>query len=132
MPSHQRVRALVAEVERGRIFEAIDAFYADDVVMQENLGPATAGKAANVERERAFLAGIARLDRYQAQGIVVDGDRAVIHWIADFLGTDGKQYHFDQLALQTWRGEGDDARIVHERFVYDPGSLVVGGAAAAA
>lgn len=27
---------------------------------------------------------------------------------------------FDQLALQTWRGEGADARITHERFVFDP------------
>jgi len=124
MPTPDRVRDLVAHVERGQIFEALDAFYAADVVMQENTQPPTVGKSANVERERAFLAGIARLDRYHATAILVDGERAVINWVADFVGTDGRHYHFDQLALQTWRGEGDAARIVQERFVYDSASIV--------
>lgn len=58
----------------------------------------------------------------------VDGDRAAINWILDYVGTDGKRYHFDQIALQTWRGQGDDAQIVHERFVYDSATLVLSDA----
>lgn len=61
---------------------------------------------------------------YRAAAVVVDSDRAVIHWVADFLGTDGRRYHMDQVALQTWRGERNGARIVYERFVYDPTTLV--------
>jgi len=125
MLTHHRVHDLVAHVQRGEIFEALKAFYADDVVMQENLQPPTVGKHANLERERAFHATVARLDRSEAKLVLVDGDHAVIHWTIDYLGTDGKYYHFDQIALQTWRGEGDEAQIVHERFVYDPATLVV-------
>lgn len=127
MPSPTRVRSLVTQVERGEIFEALNTFYAPHVVMQENTGPETRGLPANIEREKAFLGSIAKLDRYEAQAVVVDGDHAVINWIADFVGTDGKRYHFDQLAFQTWEGEGDDARIVRERFVYDSASLVTAG-----
>ncbi len=119
-----RVQQLVLHVERGAIFEALDAFYADNVRMQENIQPATHGKAANVEREKQFLSGIAELHGYRAASVLVDGTRSVINWVADFRGTDGKQYHFDQLAVQEWDDDGPDAHIVYERFVYDSASLV--------
>ncbi len=50
-----RVHAIVTAVEQGRALEAFETFYADDVVMQENLMPPTVGKAADRERvtERA-------------------------------------------------------------------------------
>jgi hypothetical protein len=59
--------------------------------MQENTQPPTVGKPANLERERAFLASVARLDRYEAAFVLVDEDHAVINWVTDFLGTDGKR-----------------------------------------
>jgi ketosteroid isomerase-like protein len=116
------IDTLTALVARGAIMEAFEQFYADDVVMGENTGAPTVGKRANRERERAFVAFLARLDRYEARSVVVDeaGGRAVIHWIADFVGTDGVRYHYDQLAHQVWR----DGRIVEERFYYDSASLV--------
>jgi ketosteroid isomerase-like protein len=127
MPSRERVRDLVAYVERGRILEAIDEFYADDVVMQDNHAPPTVGKAANREREQAFAALIAEVHENRAAAVLVDGDRAVINWRFDFTGTDGTRYRFDQLAFQSWKGD----RIVNERFYYDSATLVVGEAKAA-
>ena len=127
MPSRERVQDLVAYVERGQILEAIDEFYADDVVMQDNHNPPTVGKAANREREREFGAMIAEVHENRAAAVLVDGDRAVIHRRFDFTGTDGKRYRFDQLALQTWKND----KIVSERFYYDSATLVVGEAKAA-
>ena len=121
MPTRQRVRDLIAYVERGRFADGIDAFYADDVVMQDNLAQPTVGKAANLERERGFEAYIATLHESRALDVIVDGDRVVIHWLLDFTGTDGKRSRIDQLAYQLWRGD----EIVRERFVYDPGTLAV-------
>ncbi len=123
MPTHAQVRALVAHVEAGRILEAIDAFYADDVVMQDNLGAPTVGRAANRARLAGNAAGIREVHEHRARRVLVDGDGAVIHWLFDFSLADGTRLRFDQLALQTWRGEGPDARIVHERFVFDPTTL---------
>ena len=115
MSIQERVRSLVALVERGRFAEAIEQFYGDGVVMRDNLDPPTVGKAANLERERGFERYIARLHESRADAVLVDGDRAVIHWHLDFTGVDGVRSRFDQLALQRWEG----GRVVEERFFYD-------------
>ena len=119
MPTEQRVRDLIAYVERGDFPEAIERFYDEHVVMRDNLNPPTVGRAANIERERAFKSYIAALHESRAKDVLIDGDRVVINWILDFTGTDGKRTRFDQLALQRWQGD----RIVEERFVYDSASL---------
>ena len=119
MPTTERVRDLITYVEQGRFPEAIEKFYADKVEMRDNLAAPTVGRAANVERERNFVAYIAQLHESRAAEVLVDGDRVVIHWMLDFTGRDGKRFHYDQLAYQLWEGD----RIVRERFVYDPGTI---------
>ena len=119
MPARERVQDLITHVEQGRILEAFEEFYADDVVMQENTAPSTTGKAANAKREAEFLAGVKQVYENRAVSFVVEGDRAVIHWIFDFTAHEGRRYRMEQVASQTWRGD----HIVHERFYYDSASL---------
>lgn len=119
MPSRARVDELIAYVQRGAILDALREFYADDVVMQENVNPPTVGLAANLGREGAFVASIAEVHECRAPSVVLEGDRVVIHWIFEYTGTDGGRYRFDQLSHQTWRGD----RIVAERFFYDAAAL---------
>jgi ketosteroid isomerase-like protein len=118
MPSKKRVEELVGYVHSGRVLEAIDRFYAADVAMQENTAPAVVGKAANRERERAFFDGVT-VHENTAKSVVVDGDHAVINWLLEFTGADGKRYRLDQVAFQTWKNE----HIAHERFIYDTASI---------
>ena len=119
MSTRDRVQQLIARAERWQILDAMTEFYADDVVMQENLNPPTIGLTANLERERAFVASIAKVNEMRAQAVVVDGDRAVINWRQDLVTTNGQRLYFDQLSFQLWK----DGKIVSERFVYDPSSL---------
>ena len=112
----QRIDDLIAYFREGRLAAALEEFYADDVTMQENLSPPTVGKRANVEREAGFERYVAQWHHARARSVLVDGNRAVIHWDYAFTGADGKRFHFDQLALQEW----EDGRIVRERFFYDP------------
>ena len=118
MPTKQRVQDLVAHVEQGKILEAMEEFYAEDVVMQESNGAATAGKQANIERERAFFGSIT-VHQQRALSVVVDGDRSTINWLFEYSDGEGKRWRMDQLAYQTWRGD----QIVHERFYYDSAGL---------
>src|SRR4051812_27885450 len=104
MPTKQRVQELVEYVESGRIIDAIDRFYADDVSMQENSAAPVVGKAANRERERAFFASVT-VHQNRARSIVADSDHAVISWLLEFTGADGKRYRLDQLAFQTWKND---------------------------
>ena len=115
-----RVQDLVAYVVQGRILEAFEEFYADDVVMQENTAPPTVGKAANRDREKEFVASVAQVHEVDARSIIVDGNQAAIYWVFDYTGKNGVRVRMDQIAHQTWR----DGRIVAERFFYDTASLV--------
>jgi hypothetical protein len=120
-----KVRQLVALVEAGQITEAIETFYAPDVAMQENLAPAVVGREANIARERAFFGSIT-LHQNTARSVIVGKDGAVINWLLDFTGGDGKRYVIDELAIQQWK----DGRIIHERYVYDSASIANERAAA--
>jgi ketosteroid isomerase-like protein len=118
MPTKQRVLDFVAHVERGDIIPALERFYADDVVMQQTDGTTTAGRDANIARERDFFGSIT-VHQHRAISVVVDGDRAAINWLLEFTGGDGVRYRMDQIAFQTWRGD----RIAHERFFYDAAGI---------
>ena len=113
-----QVDHLVALVEQGRMLEAIQTYYGDDVAMQENLDAPTVGLAANIERERAFF-GSLRSVKFRAASVFVEGNRAAINWIFDYTTAEGQRYRLDQVALQTWR----DGRVTHERFIYDTATL---------
>ena len=127
MTTRDQVTRLVRYVEANRILDALDEFYDDEVSMQDNLNAPVVGKAANRERERAFFGSIT-VHQNRALSVVVDGDQAVIHWLFEFTGSDGKRYRMDQLSYQDWK----DGRIVKERFYYDSARIVDESVTAAA
>jgi len=120
MSIKQQVNDLVSLVEQGRMIEAIEKYYDEDVAMQENLGAPIVGLATNLERERAFYGSLRAL-QFKAASVLVEGNRAVINWVFDFTAADGKQFHMDQIAVQTWR----NGKLIHERFIYDTATLAV-------
>ena len=115
-----RVRDLVSYIQNGRIIEAMNEFYADDVRMQENNNPPTVGLAANVERERQFVNSVRQWKGFTVEAVAVDANRSktLVQSTLEFDGVDGKNYRSDQVAVQTWR----DGKIVHEKFYYDTGA----------
>ncbi len=86
--------------------------------MRENHGLPTVGKAANLERERAFFDAI-QVHEHRARAFAVAGDFATIEWIVEFTAPNGQRVRLEQVAVQRWR----DGRIVDERFYYDPAPL---------
>ena len=113
-----QVLDLIRLVENGQMLEAIKTYYGEDVVMQENVSPPTAGFAENYARESAFY-GSLRSAKFTLASLVIEGDRAVLNWVFDYTTGDGQQYHMDEIAIQTWR----DGKVVHERYVYDTATL---------
>jgi ketosteroid isomerase-like protein len=119
MPKRERVEALIAMVEAGRYVEAIEAFYAEDATMQENLQPPRGPRSKLVEGERRMLAAHQAARTEPGSNYYVDGDTAVIRWAFVFTRKDGTSFRMEELALQRWQGD----RIVEERFFYDPAQL---------
>jgi ketosteroid isomerase-like protein len=120
------VGELVSYIQNGRIIEAMHEFYADDVRMQENNSPPTTGLAANVERERQFLAYVKQWKGVDVDAVAVDAarGRTLVQSRLEFEAVDGKTVKMDQVAVQTWR----DGKIVHEKFYYDTGAAPAGAA----
>ncbi len=120
MSTRERALQLIEYVRQGRIPEAIQEFYTEDAVMQENRQPPTVGRAANLAREQAFAASIERFHEVRAVSVSVDGDQVLIEWIFDYTLRDGQRIRMEEVAQQTWR----DGRIVRERFFYDSATLL--------
>jgi ketosteroid isomerase-like protein len=115
-----QVLDLISLVEKGQMLEAMNRYYAENVAMQENVSPPSVGFAENYAREEAFYGSLQALN-FNLVSVVVEGDRAVINWVFDYTTADGTSYRMDEIAIQTWR----DGKIVHERYIYDTGSLAV-------
>jgi ketosteroid isomerase-like protein len=115
-----QVLDLINLVEQGQMQEAMNRYYAENVAMQENVSPPTVGFAENYARETTFYGSLKAFD-FTLVSVVVEGDRAVINWVFDYTTADGTPYRMDEIAIQTW----EDGKVVHERYVYDTGSLAV-------
>ena len=111
-----RVDTLNTMIQQGRIMDAMDEFYADDVVMAENDAEPTVGLAANLERERDFVNNT-QWHGLELQDVVVNGDTSMVRWWLDFTNSNyGQRLAFTQVAFQRWV----EGKIVEERFYYSP------------
>jgi hypothetical protein len=125
MPDPVILEHFIALVESNKHDEAIERFYADEATMQEDLLPPRRGKPALVDRERAVMARLARMQSRCVRPVFVSDDHVVIRWIFEFVGTDGTPFYRDELAYQRWECN----KIVEERFYYDPGQAKPAGVA---
>jgi ketosteroid isomerase-like protein len=110
-----RVAELLRYIQSGRIIEAMNEFYAEDTVMQENRNVPTRGLAANIEREKQFLSQVKEWRGFEATATAVNGDVSFIESTMDFVATTGAEVHLEQVSVARWR----DGKIVSERFYYD-------------
>ncbi len=109
-----RIHELLDYVRNGRIMDAMQEFYDDEVVMEEPAYGKTVGLAANLAREQQFVDSVAQFKGFETPAVTVGNDRSCYENIMDWTGSDGTEVHVEQVAVQRWR----DGKIVHERFYY--------------
>ena len=97
--------------------EAMEEFYADDVVMEEPTYGRTVGLAANLERERAFVASVKEFRGFEARHVGVGENVSFYENAMDWVDVEGNAIHVEQVSVAEWR----DGKIVRERFYYDRG-----------
>lgn len=114
MTNRNLVQLMNQMILDGKMLEAFETFYADDVVMQENDQPPTVGKAANRERELAMLKGIVEFRAAKVLAVGDAGEKTFVEWFNDFTHGQYGVRKGHQVAVQTWK----DGKIVHERFYY--------------
>lgn len=116
--SHPNVRLhqLLDHVRQGKIMEAMNEFYADDVVMQEPRYGKTVGLPANLTREQQFVDSVAEFKNFETPRVAIGENVGFYENIMDWTTTDGQEIHVEQLVVQQWNADG---KITHERFYYD-------------
>ena len=112
----QRVDALKAYINEGKIIEAMEEFYADDVVMQENTEEPTRGLEANIEREKQFLSIVKewKWTKWDATAINDRENTSFVEYSFEFVNKEGESVVYNQVSVQRWR----EGRIVSERFYH--------------
>ena len=117
MNLQQRLNDLFSYIRQGKIIEAMNEFYDQDIVMQENTNPPTKGLAANIEREKQFMSGVKELKGFTIIASGVGDNVTFYESTADIVTTSGVPVHTEQVAVAKWQ----NGKIVHERFYYDTG-----------
>jgi hypothetical protein len=99
----------------GKILDAFDKFYADDVVMQDNDYPARVGKEINRQFEEGFVNGLTEFRGAKVVNTIISDDLAVVEWWFDYTHKEFGTRNYTQLAVQRWKG----GKIVEEKFYYN-------------
>jgi len=111
-----RLHDLLTYIQAGRLLDAINEFYAEDVVMQENTQPPTVGRQTNLERERHFLSTVKEWRGFEVISQGAGNNVTFYETVMDWIGTDGTPVHVEQFVVAKWH----DGKIVHERFYHNP------------
>jgi len=100
----------------GKMMEAFEKFYADDVTMQENSEEPRVGKATNREFEKQFMENVEEFHgmKLNATAFTEDGEIAMNYWDMDVTFKGAPRKKTSQVAVQKWK----DGKIVKERFFY--------------
>ena len=113
------LRTLVDELNQmileGKILEAFDKFYADDVVMQDNNYPQSVGKEICRQAEEAFVNGLTEFRGAKVVNTLVSDGIVAVEWWFDYTHKDFGEKNYTQIALQRWK----NGQIVEEKFYYN-------------
>ena len=101
-------------VLQGKALEAFEKYYHDDVIMQENDGSPTIGKAANRQREIEFFSSITEFRSARPLKITVGENVSMVQWQYDYTHKDWGVRNYSQVSVQEWR----DGKIIREQFFY--------------
>ena len=113
----QRLQDLLTHIRQGKVIEAMNEFYDQDTVMQENANRRTKGLAANIEREKQFMSGVKEWKGFNVTPLGVGDNVTFYEATADYITTNGQAMHLEEVSVAKWK----NGKIVHERFYYDTG-----------
>lgn len=96
------VDALNQKILEGKILEAFEEYYAEDVVMQDNDYPARVGKEVNRQYEEGFVNGLTAFRGARVINTIISDGIAVVEWWMDFTHKDYGDRNYTQVSVQRW------------------------------
>ena len=110
----QKLEDLNQLVISGRLLDAFEKYYHEDVEMQENELAPVKGKDVNRKREQEFLSNIVEFRSAQVRNVAVTDNTSFVIWSYDYTHKEWGVKNYTQVSVQTWK----DDKIVKEQFFY--------------
>ncbi len=111
----EKLKKLNELVLAGKMMDAFEQFYHDDVQMQENESEPVKGKDANRERELIFLNNIEEFRSASVNAVATGDDVSFVVWSYDYTHKEWGVKKYTQVSVQKWK----DGQIIHEQFFYN-------------
>jgi hypothetical protein len=101
-------------VLQGKIMDAFEKYYHDEVTMQENDHEPTVGKANNRRKELDFLAKVTQFRGATPLKVTVGPNATMVEWHYDYTHAEWGERNYRQVSVQEWK----DGQIIREKFYY--------------
>lgn len=112
----EKAKDIYEQLQQGKLLDAFDQYYGDDVVMTEPRGTRK-GKKECREYEEQFLNSIEEFHGLEIKNVGSNEQEktSFVESTMDVTFKDGNRAKMEQVAVQQWQGD----HIVHERFYYN-------------
>lgn len=94
--------------------EGMEAYFDEDVVIQEVGQSPKKGRDVCIEVEKELLKGVAEFIQYTAHSKGAGGDKTFYEATMEFKTTDGQHIKQEQAVVTTWK----DGKIIKERYYH--------------
>src|SRR3989344_7824495 len=111
------VEKLNALIKEGKIMEAFDKYYGDEIVIQVNGNPPSVGKEVNRKREMIFLQEIEKLNQAEIKSVTLGGaddNVFMTEWAIDLENKEGVKKTIYRVNVQHWK----DNKIINEKLYF--------------
>jgi ketosteroid isomerase-like protein len=117
----EKAKDLYRMLGEGKMMDAFEKYYHEDVVMTEATGDSYSGKARNRERMHEWEESLEQMHDGGTGHITSNEDEAVtmVESWTDVSFKNGQRMKIEEIALQQWEGD----QIIRERFYYNPGPM---------
>jgi hypothetical protein len=104
-------------IKDGKIMEAFEKYYGEEIITQVNGNSPIIGKDQNRKREMIFLQEIEKLDSAEIKSVTfggVDDNISMTEWAINIENKEGEKKIIYRVNVQHWKAD----RIVNERLYF--------------
>ena len=104
-------------IKEGKILEAFNKYYDDEVVIQVNGNSPIAGKEQNRKREMIFLQEIEKLNSAEIKSVTFGGTNdnvSMTEWAINIENKEGEKKTIYRVNVQHWK----DDKIINEKLYF--------------
>lgn len=113
----EKATDLYEMITEGKMLDAFEKYYHEDIVMIEATGEVREGKELNRQFEEKFIASIKEFHGFEIYGITSNEGEEIttVESSMDVTMQDGDRVTMEEVAVQQW----EDDQIIRERFYYN-------------